>query len=77
MRMKCGRNIHDRTVIAYMRLCRMSKIVNERSVNNCNCSIAILWILSTNFFRLDKRTSVSFGKKTACFFTVDILIMVE
>jgi len=64
MRMKCGRNIHDRTVIAYMRLYGMSKIVNERSVNNCNCSIAIPWILSTNFFRLDQRTPVSFGKKT-------------
>jgi len=64
MRMKCRRNIHDRTLIACVRLCRMSKIVNERSVNNYNCSIAIPWILSTNFFRLDKRTSVSFGKKT-------------
>jgi hypothetical protein len=77
MRIKCGRNIHDRTVIAYMRLCGMSKIVNERSVNNCSCFIAILWILSINFFRLNKRALVSFGKKTACLFAVDILIMVE
>ena len=67
MRMKCGRNIHDRTVIAYMRLCGMSKIMNERSVNNCNCFIAILWILSINFFRLNKRTPVSLGKKQPAF----------
>ena len=51
MRMKCGRNIHDRTVNAYMRLCGMSKIMNERSVNNCSYFIAILWILSINFLR--------------------------
>ena len=77
MRMKYRRNIHDRTVTVYIRPCGMSKIMNERSVNNCNCSIAILWILSTNFFRRDKRASASFGKKTACLFIVDISIRVE
>ena len=77
MRMKCRRNTHDRTVIAYMRLHGISKIMNERSVNNCSYFIAILWILSINFFRLNKRTPVSFGKKIACLFTVDISIRVE
>lgn len=77
MRIKRGRNIHDRTVIAYMRLCGMSKITNERSVNNYDCSIANTWILSTNFFRLNKCAPVSFGKKTACLFIVDISIRVE